>query len=171
MKASQLSDTEYASFYANYILKSGDEPLLSGLESGLNKTLDFFRAIAEDKLEYRYEVGKWTIKDILQHLIDAERVFAYRALRFARKDNTPLPGFEENSYTIAANANNRSREDLLKEYQLVRESTLMLFKSFNQDMLKLLGSASDSDMSVRAIGFVITGHEKHHCEVIKSRYL
>lgn len=171
MKASQLIDIEYAHFYANYIKKSGNEDLVSGLESSLNNTITFFKSIPENKLEYSYDVGKWTIKDIIQHLIDAERVFAYRALRFARQDKTPLPGFEENNYTLAANANERSREELIKEYQIVRESTLMMFNSFNDDTLKLIGIASNSNMSVRAIGFVIIGHEKHHCEVIKSRYL
>lgn len=171
MKASQLSKNEYAQYYSNYINKAGEEMLVSGLESSLSSTLAFFNTIPENKLEYRYDAGKWTVKDIIQHLIDAERVFAYRALRFARQDKTSLPGFEENTYTDMANANKRSRAELLKEYQLVRESTIMLFKSFNEDALKLVGVASNSNMSVRAIGFVIIGHEKHHCEVITSRYL
>ncbi|TYA58927.1 DinB family protein [Formosa maritima] len=171
MKAFQILESEYADYYANYIKKAGNQDIISGLESSLNNTMSFFKSIPEEKLEFRYEIGKWTIKDIIQHLIDAERVFAYRALRFARKDNTPLPGFEENDYTIAANANKRSREELLKEYQAVRESTIMLFKNFDEDTLKLVGIASNSNMSVRAIGFVIIGHETHHCDVIKSRYL
>ncbi|MFL0352512.1 DinB family protein [Xanthomarina sp. GH4-25] len=171
MNASQILETEYAPFYANYINKSGSEGLISGLESSLKEVLAFFNSIPEDKLGFSYDVGKWTIKDIMQHLIDSERVFAYRALRFARQDKTPLPGFEENAYAQTAQANSKSREDLLNEYQLVRGSSIMLFKSFNNDILKLIGSASNSDMSVRAIGFVIVGHEKHHIDIIKSRYL
>ncbi|PWI29232.1 damage-inducible protein DinB [Flavobacteriaceae bacterium LYZ1037] len=171
MNASQILETEYAPFYANYINKSGSEGLISGLESSLKEVLAFFNSIPENKLEFSYDVGKWTIKDIMQHLIDSERVFAYRALRFARQDKTPLPGFEENAYAQTAQANSKSREDLLNEYQLVRGSSIMLFKSFNNDILKLIGSASNSDMSVRAIGFVIVGHEKHHIDIIKSRYL
>jgi len=171
MKVAQLMDTEYANFYADYIKMAEAEELKTGLRSSLYSVIDFFKAIPEEKLEYRYEIGKWSVKDIIQHLIDAERVFAYRALRFARQDKTPLPGFNENDYAINANANKKSREELLKEYQIVRESTILLFKSFNEETLKLIGTASNSKMSIRAIGFVIIGHEKHHCQVIKARYL
>lgn len=171
MKTSQLSDSEYADYYSNYIKKAESDELIPGLSSSLSSVIAFFKAIPEEKLEYSYDVGKWSIKDIIQHLIDTERVFAYRALRFAREDKTTLPGFEQNTYGITANANNRSREELLKEYQLVRESSIMLFKSFNEETLKIIGVASSSDMSVRAIGFVIIGHEKHHCQVIQERYL
>lgn len=171
MKASQLLVTEYSDFYANYISKVANEELITGLESSLNSTLDFLDTIPEEKLEFSYDIGKWTVKDIIQHLIDTERVFAYRALRFARQDKTPLPGFEENNYALASNANKRSREALLIEYRTVRESTLSMFRGFSDDTLKLIGMASNSNMSVRAIGFVIIGHEKHHCDVIESRYL
>ena len=171
MKVSQLSASEYANYYSNYIKKAGSEELISGLDSSLSSVIAFFKAIPKDKLEYRYETGKWSVKDIIQHLIDTERVFAYRALRFAREDKTALPGFKQNAYGVKANANKKSGEELLKEYQLVRESTIMLFKSFNEETLKIIGVASGSDMSVRAIGFVIIGHEKHHCQVIKERYL
>ena len=171
MKASQLLDSEYAPFYANYINRAKNQTLIIGLKSSLDSALSFFETIPEEKLEFSYDVGKWTVKDIIQHLIDAERVFAYRALRFSRQDKMSLPGFDENNYTQVAKANVRSREVLLEEYVAVRKSTILLFKGFSEDTLKLIGMASNSNMSVRAIGFVIIGHEKHHIDVIKSRYL
>ncbi|MCX7549491.1 DinB family protein [Xanthomarina sp. F2636L] len=171
MYVTDLSETEYALFYSNYIKLAGEEDLISGLSTSFRDALLFFKSIPEHKLDYRYQEGKWTIKDILQHLIDSERIFAYRALRFSRQDQTSLPGFEENDYVVHANANHRDWEDLLKEYQSVRETTLCLFKSMSREMLMLNGVASNSNVSVRAIGFMTIGHEKHHCQVIKSRYL
>ena len=124
-----------------------------------------------DKFDYRYAEGKWTIKDILQHLVDAERVFAYRALCFARNDKTELPGFEEDDYVIEANANKRSIQDLLTELLIVRQSSLALFKSFNDEQLMRIGTASNNPMSVRALGFIIIGHQNHHQRVFEERYL
>jgi uncharacterized damage-inducible protein DinB len=171
MYVSDLSETEYANFYANYIKLAGTKDLISGITSSLEDTLSFLKSIPEEKLEFSYQEGKWTIKDVIQHMIDTERIFAYRALRFARKDKTPLQGFEENNFALEAKASNRSRKDLLNEYQAVREATLLLFKSMDREMLMQIGVASQVNMSVRAIGFVTIGHEKHHCEIIKSRYL
>lgn len=131
----------------------------------------FFRSIPPEKENYRYAEGKWTPKDILLHLIDAERIFAYRALRIARNDKTALPGFEENDYVIEANAEERSMESLLEEYFDVRKATISLFLSFSADALKRLGEASGFSVSVRAIGYIILGHEKHHANVIIERYL
>ncbi|EMQ95102.1 hypothetical protein D778_00099 [Xanthomarina gelatinilytica] len=166
-----LPETEYVQFYANYIKLAGKKDLISGLTASFKETLSFFESIPNDKLEYRYQDGKWTVKDILQHIIDTERIFAYRALRFARQDETVLPGFEENQYAVTAHANKRTKEDLLEEYQTVRQATICLFKSFCKDMFLQIGKASGANMSVRAVGFVTIGHEKHHCQVIKSRYL
>jgi uncharacterized damage-inducible protein DinB len=115
--------------------------------------------------------GKWTIKDIIQHIIDAERVFAYRALCFARNDKTELPGFEENDYVEEAYGSKRSIMELLTELSAVRHSTLLLFKSFREEQLLRIGIACDNPMSVRAIGFVIIGHQNHHQKVFQERYL
>ena len=124
-----------------------------------------------DKFDYRYAEGKWTIKDIIQHIIDAERIFSYRALRISRNDQTPLPGFEENSYVMQTNANARSIQQLLTEMAALRQSTLLLFKSFTLEQLQLIGTASDNPISVRAIGFIMIGHQKHHQRIFKERYL
>ncbi len=171
MFVTEIPESEYASFYANYIKKGGNLSLLSGLEQGMLNTKAFFETIPEDKLEYRYAEGKWTIKEILQHLIDTEHVFVYRALRFARQDKTPLPGFEQDDYVLASVANRRTRDQLLNDYLDLRESTIALFSSFSKKMLEQIGVASNAEMSVRAIGFVLIGHEKHHIDVIKERYL
>ena len=171
MKLNELSNQEYASFYATYIKALDDVPLIEGLDKGLIQMISFISKIPTNKLEYRYAENKWTIKDILLHLIDSERIFSYRALRIGRGDKTSLPGFEENDYVPNAMANNRSLESLLEEFQSVRRSTLSLFTSFPEEQLLYLGTASDNLISVRAIGFIISGHQNHHLKIIEERYL
>jgi len=172
MKVNQLQNTEYASFYAGYINAVSDEyNLLEELEISVHRLIKFVQNIPMDKFDYRYAEGKWTIKDILQHLIDAERIFAYRALRFARKDTTPLASFDENSYVDVAHANKRSIQDLLSELAVVRQATLSLYKTFSEEDLLQIGIASNNPMSVRALGFVIIGHQNHHQRVFEERYL
>ncbi|MBS1536944.1 MAG: DinB family protein [Bacteroidetes bacterium] len=117
-----------------------------------------------------YAPQKWTIKDILQHLIDTERIFAYRAVCFAREDTTILPGFDENRYALSANATLREVEDLLEEIQLVRDSTIALYNSFSNEMMMREGISFNKKISVLAIGFVISGHAIHHLNIIKERY-
>ena len=117
-----------------------------------------------------YAPGKWTVRDIIQHLIDAERVFSYRAMRFARNDKTLLPGFEENDYAVTANATQRNLDELLDEFYTVRESSAKLFKSFTDEMLMRTGEVPSGTISVLAIGFTMTGHAIHHLRIIKERY-
>ncbi len=172
MNIKDLKSNEYASFYGGYINQVSDEyTLVEELEISVHRLVKFVREIPMDKFDFRYAEGKWTIKDILQHLIDAERVFAYRALRFARNDKTELPGFEEDDYVLEANANKRSIQDLLTELLIVRQSTLALFKTFSNEQLLRIGIASNNPMSVRALGFVIIGHQNHHQKVFEERYL
>lgn len=172
MKPTQLQPNEYASYYATFISTISDEyTLIEELEISLHRFIKFVQDIPMDKFDYRYAEGKWTIKDIIQHLIDCERVFAYRALRFARNDKTELPGFEEDDYAIDANANKRSIMELLTELSAVRHSTIYLFKTFTEEQLLRIGIASDNPMSVRAIGFVIIGHQNHHQRIFEERYL
>jgi len=171
MKPSQLSDTEFAPFYQSYISLANEADLVEELEISVHEFIKFVQNIPMDKFDYRYAEGKWTIKDIIQHLIDSERVFAYRALRIARNDKTPLPGFEENSFANEANGNDRKLQDLLTELALVRQSTIMLFKNFSEEILLRTGIASDKPVSVRALGFIIIGHQKHHQKVFQERYL
>lgn len=171
MNSNQLHTNEYAPYYGTYIEKVGDADLIEELEISVHRLIRFIQDIPMDKFDYRYAEGKWTIKDILQHLIDAERVFSYRALRFGRNDKTPLASFDENVCVDAANANRRSIQDLLTELAVVRQSTLSLFKSFSEEELLRIGTASDNAMSVRALGFVIIGHQNHHQMVFRERYL
>jgi uncharacterized damage-inducible protein DinB len=171
MRSDQLPVNEYAKFYSGYIQALENVQLIEELEISIHDFIKFVQNISMDKFDFRYAEGKWTIKDIIQHLIDAERVFSYRALRISRNDKTPLPGFEENDYVDNANANDRSIQDLLAEFSAVRQSTLFLFKSFSQEQLGRMGTASNADVSVRAIGFIIIGHQKHHQKIFKERYL
>jgi uncharacterized damage-inducible protein DinB len=172
MKPSDLQTEEFAGHFATYISQVSDEyTLVEELEISVHRFIKFVQNIPLDKFDYRYAEGKWTIKDIIQHLIDAERIFAYRALRFARNDQTPLASFEENDYVDQANANQRSIQDLLTELAVVRQATLSLFKSFSNEELQRIGIASNKPMSVRALGFTIIGHQNHHQRVFDERYL
>jgi len=165
-----LDTKEYNAYYANYIRLTQNVKLLEGLESSFNRTLVLFESISEDKLSYRYADGKWTIKEIIQHLIDTERVFSYRALCFARKDNVELPGFNQDDYLENSKVSSRSKSELIEEYKSVRKATNALFSSFTNEMLLQVGVASSSPLSVRAAGYIIIGHETHHCNIINERY-
>lgn len=171
MNSNQLPVNEYSEFVATYIKAIENAELLEELEISLHDFIKFVQNIPMDKFDYRYAEGKWTIKDIIQHIIDAERIFGYRALRISRNDKTPLSGFEENEYVENANANGRSIQELLTEFSAVRHSNLLLFKSFSDEQLTRLGIASNHTISVRALGFVMIGHQKHHQRVFQERYL
>jgi len=171
MNINELSPDEFAPYFGQYIEKVGDVNLVEELEISVHRLIRFVQEIPMDKFDYRYAEGKWTIKDILLHLIDAERIFSYRALRFARNDKTPLASFDENDYVIEANANKRSIQDLLTELATVRQATISLFKNFTDEELLRLGTASGKTMSVRALGMVIIGHQNHHQQIFVERYL
>ena len=171
MKSNQLPINEYADFYKSYIQVLEDVELIEELEICLHEFIKFVQNIPMDKFDYRYEAGKWTIKEIIQHLIDSERVFSYRALRISRNDKTPLPGFNENEYVDNSNGNDRNLQGLLTELAVVRQATLSLFNSFSQEQLTKIGIASNNEVSVRAIGFIIIGHQKHHQKIFTERYL
>lgn len=172
MKITDIKEGEYAPYQINYLNLVSDEwTLIEELEVSLANFIHFVRDIPMDKYEYRYAEGKWDIKDIIQHVIDTERIFAYRAMRIARGDKTPLPGFEENDYAISANAGTRHLQELLTELSLVRQSSIFLFKSLTQDDLLKTGTASGYTVSVRALGFILIGHQNHHVKIFKERYL
>lgn len=171
MKSNQLPVNEYADFYKSYIHVLENVELQEELEISLHKFIKFVQNIPMDKFDYRYADGKWTIKEIIQHLIDSERVFSYRALRISRNDTTPLPGFDENSFVENTNANQRSLQGLLTEMAVVRQATVSLFNSFSVEQLERIGTASNHQISVRAIGFIIIGHQEHHQKIFQERYL
>ncbi len=171
MKTSQVLAVEYANFFEPYMSKVGEVDLIEELEISVHRLIKFVQNIPMDKFDYVYAEGKWTIKDILQHIIDAERIFSYRALRMARRDKTPLPGFDEDDYATIANGSKRTIIDLLTELAVVRQATLSLFKTFSDDDLMQIGIASNNPISVRAIGFIIIGHQNHHQQIFSERYL
>lgn len=172
MKVSQLQEGEYAPYHGGYLPNIDDTYNLTELlEVSLHEFIRFVQEIPIGKHDYRYAEGKWTIKDIIQHLIDSERVFAYRAMRIARNDETALPGFDENSYVDNANANERHLKDLLMELSIVRQASIMMFKSFASEDLLKKGTASGFNVSVRALGFLISAHQNHHKRIFMERYL
>lgn len=162
---------EYGAYYNTYISKVETDDILQTLADAKASVTAFFENLPAGKWDFRYAPGKWSIKEVLQHLIDGERVFAYRALRIARNDQTPLPGFDENLFAETCHASQRTPASLLAEYQAVRESTVHLFNSLNEEDLGRIGTASNNPASPLAIAFIIAGHELHHMGVIRERYL
>jgi uncharacterized damage-inducible protein DinB len=171
MISDQLNNNEYNSYYVSYIDNAKDVDIVKGFEQNLEFVVSFYASIPLVKHSYTYAEGKWTVKDILLHIIDTERVFAYRAMRIARQDKTPLPGFEQEDYVAAGNTKARNLESLIEEYKAVRQATIALYNSFDSKSLEEIGEASGFPISVRALGYIITGHENHHNTVIKERYL
>jgi len=166
----KISITVLPEFYDRYINETDDLDLSEVLESYgvnlINEDKDKLISIGNQV----YETDKWTVKDILQHLIDCERIFCYRALRIARNDKTPLPGFNENEYIPEARTERRTIDDLLYELDSVRSTSILLFNSFDDEMLLRAGICSGKNISVLAIGFTIAGHMLHHINVIKEKY-
>jgi hypothetical protein len=158
-------------FYHGYISKVKEDDLMNGLRSSTKNLFDLLKSIPADKHDHRYADGKWTIKEVVQHMIDGERVFTYRALRFARKDDTPLPGFDENLFAQTAKADKRNWNDLVEEFAAVRKATEIMFGSFDADQLDASGTASDASNYVLGFGYIVAGHVNHHCQIIRERYL
>src|SRR5258706_6150717 len=158
-------------FYHNYISHVTQNNLPEAFKVHTPVFMKFLESILPEKRDYRYAEKKWTIKESLQHVIDAERIFSYRALRFARKDPTPLPGFDENTFADNAKAGLRDWNDLVAEFKAVRISSEYLFASFDDEQLEAGGTANNSPVYVLGIGFLLIGHPMHHMKVIKERYL
>jgi hypothetical protein len=141
------------------------------LSSQLDDTLALLRHIPESQAGFRYAPDKWSIKELVGHVIDTERIFAYRALRFARNDQTPLSGYEQDDYVDNASFDEYSLGELAAEFESVRRSTLFLLKHLDEEAWLRRGLASESEVSVRALAYIIAGHELHHREILRSRYL
>jgi len=163
--------TEYNSFYGRYVSLVPGSDLTQTLDAQLAQTLPILRGISEEKSLHRYAPGKWSIKEMLGHLIDAERIFTYRALRFARRDATPLPGFDQDPYVAAANFDAQPWNDLITEFEHVRRSTTLFFRALTPEDLMRIGAASQNAVTVRALGYIIAGHELHHMGILRDRYL
>lgn len=162
---------DYGSFYENYIQQIDANNLTEAVANYAHPLTYFFVNLPEEKAEYRYAPEKWSLKDMLQHLIDTERIMSYRLLRIARKDSTPLPGFEENDYALQAEATKRSFISLKEELIALRKSTDLLIQSLTEDQLSNAGTASGHRITANAIGYIIFGHLAHHKKIIEERYL
>ncbi len=161
----------YPPYFDNYIKLVDEQDVLEAFNQQQRILNEFFDNISEEKYGYAYAPGKWTLKELLQHVIDTERIFSYRALAISRKETASLPSFDENLYAENSFANNRSWQSLLEELKVVRLSTILLYNSFTTEMLQQSGVASDKPFIVNALGFMTVGHLYHHKNVIESRYL
>lgn len=170
MNRTQALDTS-PQYFHTYINKVEEGEILTILRDQVSEIRQFFEAIPADKWDYAYAEGKWTIKEVLGHLIDTERVFGYRGLRFSRKDATDLAGFDENDFVTYGNFQSRTPESLIEEFELVRRSNLMMFENLSADGMERLGTANSLLVSVGAIAWINAGHPIHHIGVIKERYL
>lgn len=162
---------DYAPFYAGYVDALEGDNGIDILVSQSTATQELLNSFSESKGNYTYSEGKWTVKEVVGHLMDAERVFAYRAVCIARGEKKPLPGYDQDEYVKTGNFNKRQLFDLNYEFRLLRESNILLFKGFDEYMMNQRGTANDKEVTVRALLFIIAGHEKHHMKILKERYL
>jgi len=161
----------FPSYFTNYIKLVNENNVLEALAHQQPIFVEFFDAIPAEKADYSYAPGKWTLKELLQHMIDTERIFAYRALCVARKETQSLPGFDENEFVLQSHANKRVWTEMLSELKLVRQTTEILFRSFSLEVYGHIGLSSNKPVTVSALGFIIVGHVYHHINIIKERYL
>jgi len=162
--------TEYAEYYANYISKVPGTDVLGVLESQRLQMLQLFAGRSDRDGSFRYAPGKWSVKEVLGHINDTERIFAYRALRIARGDQTPLPGFEQDDYVRNGAFGARKLADLVDEFGAVRGASITLFRSFNEEAWSRRGVASQKEVTVRALAFMTAGHQMHHRLILEERY-
>lgn len=163
--------SEYDSFYETYVSKVGDGDVIEILRSTGARAIEIFRDIPADRFDFRYAEGKWSVREVIGHMIDAERVFSYRALCFARGDATPLPGMDQDVFMERAEFGERSPASLIDELTHLRAANVALFESFSEDALDRSGIASDAQVTVRALIYIIAGHMIHHLHVLQERYL
>lgn len=163
--------TEHPPYYATYVSLVPQGDILNLLETQLDATLNLLRGISDTQADSRYAPGKWSIKEVVGHVVDTERIFAYRALRFARNDRTPLPGFEQEGYVRHAAFGDVRLSDLACEFEHVRRGNLFLFRNLDAAAWARSGVASNGEVSVRALAYIIAGHELHHVGILKTRYL
>lgn len=171
MLLSELQATAYPPYYGTYISALGEGDLVGLLEKGRTDFLAFLDAVPVQRLSYAYAPEKWTLAEVLVHIMDTERIFHYRALRIARSDLTDLPGFDQDAYVPHSRAMGRKLGDIRQEYASVRDATISLFKSFDRETLDRMGRVNGHPTGVGAIGFIICGHQAHHLGIIGERYL
>ncbi len=169
----QRPNPDHAPAYAKYYFDrtQGEDNLMVALQNNLKMVQDFIQQLPIEKADFQYADDKWTVKGVLMHIIETERIFQYRALRFSRQDETAVQGFDESWYVQHNNYDQRTMADLSEEFSLVRQSTMILFKHMNSKMIDFEGPANNSIVTPRSLGWMIVGHTIHHCDVIKERYL
>jgi hypothetical protein len=163
--------SEYNEYYGKYVSLVDEANLLGTLEEQIRETRDLFAGFPEERGDFAYSEGKWTLKEVVSHLLDGERIFAYRLLRIARGDATPLEGFEQDGYIQNSHANERSFNDLLCEFGELRAANLRLMHSLNDADWQRTGNASGFPVSARALAFIMAGHVTHHLNIVRERYL
>lgn len=170
MKLARPESTEYAAFYETYVSLIPGKDILGALETQRLQTMQLFAGRSERDGNFRYAPGKWTVKEVLGHVLDAERIFTYRALRIARADQKPLQGFEQDDFVRVAGSNERTLGDLTEEFALVRGASIALFRSLRDEAWERRGVASNNEVTVRALAYITAGHELHHRHVVEERY-
>lgn len=170
-RATRPGPDEFAPFYAGYVAKVPDGDIVETLASQITDTAKLIRSLPESMGDHRYGPDKWSIREVIGHMADGERIFAYRALRFARADETPLPGFDENTYVANAGFGSRTIDDLMSEFEHLRHATVHMLRGLDEAAMSRRGSANDKEISVRALAFIMAGHERHHLEILRTRYL
>jgi len=163
--------SEHAPYYGKYIALVPGNNIVGTLDSQGRETAEFLAGVGEQRAAYRYATDKWSVKEVIGHIADSERIFAYRALRIARADQTPIEGFEQDDYVRAAQFDRLSLADLVAELKAVRQATLRLFESLETEAWLRRGVANNNEVSVRAVAYIIAGHELHHCHVLREKYL
>jgi uncharacterized damage-inducible protein DinB len=160
-----------SSFYHKYINLVNGDSAAEAVKNHSAEILQFYSNLPEEKAGYAYAEGKWTLKDVMQHIIDAERVFTYRTMRIARKDTTPLPGFDENSFAANSGAGSRSFASLKEEFALLRQATDVFITTLTDEQLQNTGTASNNPVTANAVAFITYGHLLHHMNITRERYL
>jgi hypothetical protein len=167
----QPDKTEYDPYYAGYVSLVTESEIMPVLAAQPGELRALFSNVPEDRGSFAYETGKWTIKQLLGHLNDAERIFAYRALRISRADETPIEGFEQHGYIENAHSNDRTISDLIGEFDHLRQANLLMFGNVRGDGWLRFGTANQTRISVRALAFIMAGHIRHHARILQERYL
>jgi hypothetical protein len=162
---------EFASYYQRYIDLATEDDVVAALDAQSHETATLLGGISEQQAAHRYDPDKWTVKQLVGHIADSERIFAYRALRIARGDTTPLPGFEQEPYVANAASDDRPMSDLAEELAAVRRANVMMLRALPEEAWSRIGTASDASITVRALTFIILGHERHHLRILRERYL
>jgi uncharacterized damage-inducible protein DinB len=163
--------TDYADYYQKYIDLIEGEDIIQVLVKLNHKASDVFNSFPQNKGDYSYAEGKWTVKEVTGHMMDTDRIFAYRALAIARGEKQPLPSFDQDEYVRNAKFNSRNLSDLTYEYRLVRESNIIMFRGFDQSVLSNRGIAAGNEVTVLALMWMIAGHQKHHLQILREKYL